>query len=151
MAGDLTALASTWAGLGGTTTLAKLQAINSLNVASSHDVAMDTISSFIRNSGKLAGITSFATNPPSTPDATALKACNYFLAVLAGYAGVTIPAAQVPALLTILDAVANDARTGIASATALNAICQSPIPWWQANGFSAPITLYDLMAAGNLS
>jgi hypothetical protein len=59
----------------------------------------------------------------------------------------------VPALLAIVDAVSADARTGVTAGnvTAFNAICQSPIPWWQANGFSAPVTLFDLMAAGNLS
>jgi hypothetical protein len=138
MSGDLVALASTWAGLGAGHDggEARRAERDQRRVLARH--ALDTISSFIRNSGKLAGIASFANNPPAVPDASALKACNYLLAILTGHAGSTIPAAAVPALLAILDAVSADARTGITAGNvvAFNAICQSQVPWWQANGFS---------------
>lgn len=153
MAADYIALSAAWTGLAGNTTVKKLQAINVLTASGqASDLPLSIIVDFIRNSGKLAGISSFANNPPATPDATALLAANYLLVLLSGGAGSTIPAASIAPLLAILDAISADARTGVTAGnvTAFNNICMPSIPWWQAHGFSGPITLFDLIAAGNL-
>jgi hypothetical protein len=153
MSADYLALASAWSGLAGNTTVKKLQAINAtLSSGEPSDLPLNVVSDFVRNSGKLPGIASFVNNPPASPDATALLAANYLLVLILGGADSIIPAASVQPLLTILDNISADPRTGVGAAavTAFNNICIPTVPWWQANGFNGPVTLFDLMAAGNL-
>lgn len=152
MSGNLTALASTWAGLSGSTTK-KLAVINALTVVGpTVDIDLDAIENFLVTSNKIVGLRAFVNQTPPNPDAGALLAASYLLALLNGSDGPKLRAASQPGLLTILAGLSADARTGISAAnvTALNAKCAPAVPWWQANGFGGPITVGDLIAAGNL-
>lgn len=155
MAGSITALQTTWAGLGAGSTLTKLGTINAMVVANTpQDISVEPVRSYITNKGKMAGLLTFVNNTPSTPLGGSLLACNYLLAILNGADGGYLRAGTESGLLTILSGITDDARTGFVAAdvTALNSIVTSPkVPWWQANGYSTPITLADLIAAGNLS
>jgi hypothetical protein len=154
MAGDLAALKTTWSGIGGSTTSKKLAILNAMMVAGpAIDVDLSVVSNFLSNNNKLQGVLAFVNNTPATPDANALLAANYLVALLAGSDGTMMPTGSVPGLLAILSQISADARTGITAGnvTAFNNICTSKIPWWQANGFSGPVTVANLIAAGNLS
>lgn len=154
MSGNLTALAATWGGLAANPTTKKLDVLNATMVAgATTDVDAAVVAAFLSNNGKMVGLRAFVFNTPSTPDVNALLAANYLVALLSGSDGTQIPVASVPGLLTILDGLSADARTGITAGniTAFHNICIPKLPWWQANGFLKPVGVSDLIAAGNLS
>jgi hypothetical protein len=154
MTGNLSALQTTWAGLAAGSTLAKMAAINAMTApGATIDIATDKVSNFLSNAGKMPGLLAFVNNTPATPVASALLAANYLVVLLNGSDGGLIPVGSQPGLMAILDQISADARTGITAAnvTAFNNLCSPVVPWWQANGFSGPIKIADLIAAGNLS
>lgn len=153
MSGSLTALATTWAGLSGTT-VAKLATINAMTVAGPlQDVSVGTILQYLVSHGRIAGLNSFVNATPSNPVPAALLAASYLQAILAGADGSTVRFASQTGLLAILNHLTDDARIGITAGdiTALNNAASTPAaPWWQSNGFSGPIQVSDLINAGDL-
>ncbi len=153
MAGDFGVLAAKWATLAAAPTVVKLAALNATNVAGPpQDIAADRIENFLVTTNKIVALRAFVYQTPATPNAQALLAANYLIAILQGADGGLIRAGSEPGLLGILSHLSDDARTGITAAnvTALINACSPPMPWWQANGFTSPVALSDLIAAGNL-
>ena len=52
----------------------------------------------------------------------------------------------------LLPGLTADPNTGVTPATinALSSLITPLVPWWQMHGFSTPVTVADLAAAGNL-
>jgi hypothetical protein len=88
----------------------------------------------------------------------ALIACNYLLAIVdyePGTVGPVLATSNPTNLATInalLPGLTADPNTGVTPATinALASLITPLVPWWQMHGFSMPVTVADLAAAGNL-
>lgn len=153
MSGNAAALQTTWAGLSGST-VQKLATLNAMNVAGpAQDISSEVVNAYLMRTGKKAGLAAFVNNTPGSPLGQSLLACNYLWAIINGADGGLLRASSEPTLVALLSHVTDDARTGLVAGdvTALVNATTPTMPWWQANGFSGPIQLMDLIAAGNLS
>jgi len=151
MAGNLTALQATWATLTGPT-VQKLAVLNSMMVPGPpQDVTITIMENFLISHNLLQPVTDYVakgTNP------SALIGCNYFLALLA--AGDPVIHTSIPANFAAVQQIGAgllaDSATGFTQQHLVEMIglIATPMPWWQANGFSGSVTVTDLIAAGDL-
>jgi hypothetical protein len=151
---DYTALTAEWATLSGTTA-EKLAAINALTVAGpNQDVPPSAVVAYLALNGKFAALMKYAQSPPATDAGVA--AANFAAIIGLGNNApifeMSVPATYA-AIEAMLDALASDPASGVASAdvAALLALAATAVPWWQANGYTSPIGPNDLAAAGGLA
>lgn len=145
MAVNYAPLISEWGALqSGDTTAQKLAAINEMMVPGPNQpVAILDAVTWLRAEGLWLGIKAAALAGTSQG---AMAAVDLNEDPRAQTIDFSLPAVQ--GMLT--DLVSHNLLTQ-AQATALAALGTPPIPWWQANGFTAQITLDDLAAAGGLT
>lgn len=149
------ALVAQWTTLGGTTT-EKLAAINTLTQdAPKVDVSISAVVAYLALRGKLATLQAYAANPPGNVNAQALIAARELTALIASPNAPPFrmsDATVYAAIQNFLAALASDNATGLTAddPPALLALAAAKIPWWQAHGYSSPITQGDLDAAGGL-
>ena len=152
MSGDSAALQAKWATLSGTT-VSKLQQINAATAPGQvQDIPAEQINALLMKSGKRAGLEAFVIATPNSPLGQSLQAANYLWAIINGCDGGICKFASDPGLIALLAHLADDARTGITAGnvTTVVNLATPQLPWWQANGFTGPIALSDLISAGNL-
>lgn len=140
---------------------AKLAALNVLTVAGPNvDVSIQQVSGFLLLQGVFPTITAFAQGSPNgtQPHDGALSAAKSFVAWITmpdpPYVHFSQPA--VAAAVTqlgnamVAQETASPGSTGFTQAVlnGLLALGQTTIPWWQANGFSGPVTSADVANAG---
>ena len=151
--GNLTALKATWTTLTGTTAQ-KLVTLNAMTVPGSpQDITVTALNSFLTTNNILTPVTAYASRGPNAVQ-PALIACNYLVAILAA----TDPTihTSVPenfaAIQQLGQGLLADPATGVTPTllAAMMAMVTPSATWWSVNGFSGPITITDLIAAGNL-
>jgi hypothetical protein len=150
------ALIAKWATLTGTTG-DKLAALNALTVPGPIiDVPISAVVSYLALSGKLFGLSAYASAPPAGSNSTAIVAAKELVSLIAspnaGPFRMSIPSVY-SGVHTFLDALVADPNTGITSAdeASILALAQPLIPWWKANGYPGALNQYDLQAAGDLT
>ena len=149
-------LRAVWPNLSGTTDQ-KLAALAAMTVAGpTVDVKTSDVFAYLALAGKLTGLQVYAVSPPNGANANAILAARQLFALPS--VGVTTIQMSSPQVYTVVQAwlgalVAETADTGITSAdvSVLMALASSSIPWWQANGYTSPISQNDLDAAGGLT
>jgi hypothetical protein len=134
----------------------KLAAINSMRVPGP---AVDVPRSEIKKvlDGSLEVLQAYAANPPPSATAQTLIAVNYLIAIV-GYEASYIPMLQTsnPAYLAAIQSLVPNLLADPAAGVTQNTINQMMalirplVPWWQVNGFSAPVNVIDLISAGYL-
>jgi hypothetical protein len=135
------------------TTADKLRAVNAIMVPGNPvDVPRAEINKVL--DGDLAALQAYIANPPQGGPLSTLIAANYLVAL------VTYEASYSPTLrtssplyfATIQGMVPDLLAAGVTQATIANlvALIRPLTPWWQANGFSGPVNIWDLISAGNL-
>ena len=149
------ALSTEWAAITSAnpsaTTAQKLALLNAATVAGPNiDVPVTTAALFLANEGKWAQLLAYAQKAFATLQAggtlTPAQAAAAQLAALIALPQFTAFKTSVPsgytAISTMLNAVAGDSASGIASTDVTNllTLAATTIPWWQANGFQGPIT-----------
>jgi hypothetical protein len=154
------ALAQAWGGAWGALAGSSLaDRLVSLNARTSpgplQDVTTSSVSSYLMGAGALASIEAYAASPPAGAPPQAIQAAQYLALILtdASYPTfATSDSSLFSRMAGFVTALEGDARTGVSSSigAGLLALAQPSIPWWQANGFAAPIGAADLMAAGLL-
>ena len=125
--------------------------------AGAKDVNRIDIKTVLVSNGAYAAMKAYIANP-GAGNQQALIACNYLLAIVdyePGTVGPVLVTSNPTNLATInalLPGLTADPNTGVTPATinALNALITPLVPWWQMHGFSMPVTVADLAAAGNL-
>jgi hypothetical protein len=154
------ALIAKWATLTGTTS-EKLAAINALTVAGPRsDTQVSSVLGSLMLGGAYLSLYSFAQGS-FTGDAThdhALGAAKLLMAITsnpnAPAFNMSDPSkyAQIAGMLGAIMAqeAAAPGTTGVTQAVhdGLLALCETTVPWWQANGYTSPIGFGDLSAAG---
>ena len=155
MAGNYAALATLWGTLSGTTAQ-KLAAVNAAtSPGPPQDILVSTLVNGLGAGNKMTGLTNFIANPGGA-SAAAIEAATYLLLLVQGADGPTLPTgtpsfyAQMQTWMAAL--VVYSAQTGItqANSNGFFAMMATTVPWWSANGFSGPVQVLDLVAAGNL-
>lgn len=151
--GDLTALKATWAMLSGTTAQ-KLVALNALQVTGPpQDITVTALQTFLAANNLQAPLQAYAARGPNAVQ-SALIAANYITAMLAATDPVihTSVPANFAAVEQLGPGLLADPATGVTAPllAEMMALISPPIAWWQVNGFSSPVTVTDLIAAGNL-
>ena len=154
-------LASEWAAITAAnpsyTTAQKLAAINAMTVAGPNvDVSTSSVLGYLMMNVKLVTLQEYAASPPNGSSPTVVALVKELLATFSYPAFQTFQTSQASVYSTVsgmLSTIAGDANTGITSAdvTAILALAQTTILWWQANGYTSPINDNDLMAAGGLT
>jgi hypothetical protein len=154
------ALSQVWAGFSGTTA-SKLTQVNALTVAGPNvDVDTTDVAAYLLLQGVYPRFQLFAAGSP-TGDAThdaALVAAQSFIAWLGLPNSPPINTAK-PEVFAAMSNMGNavvayetatPGATGFTQAvlTGLLALAQTTMPWWQANGFSKPVTAADVANAG---
>ncbi len=149
------ALATLWASISSAnptfTTAQKLAAVNTQTVAGPNiDVPVVEAAIYLANEGKWAQLISYAQKQLAnlgagvtlTPAEQAGAQLAALIATPQFTAFQTSSAVGLAAATAMLNAIAGDPLSGIASAdvTALLALAETTVPWWQANGFAGPIT-----------
>ena len=155
------ALSQEWPILSGSTVADKLAALNAMVVAGPNvDVSIQQVSGFLLLQGVYPTITAFAQGSTNgtQPHDGALSAAKSFVAWItmpdAPYVHFSQPA--VAAAVTqlgnamVAQETASPGSTGFTQAVldGLLALGQTTMPWWQANGFSGPVTTQDVTNAG---
>lgn len=165
MTGNISALQTAWSTLEGTTAQ-KLVLLNAATaIGPPQDIKVGTLKNFLNANGLIVAANSYVANGTNTD---ALLGCNYILALLVtppmangmpySYVAAnnfmlqTSLPANFAAIQTLAPGLLADPLTGwtVALLNQMIAIIAPPVPWWQANGFSGPITVTDLIAAGDL-
>ncbi len=150
------ALIAKWATLSGSSN-EKLAAINALTVDGPKvDVPISEIVGYLALSGKLAGLQTYAANPPSGANASALVAARELVALIASPNAPAFHMSDPSVYTTVqgfLSALVGDVVTGITATdqAALLGLAATTIPWWQSAGYASPVGMGDLAAAGRLS
>lgn len=158
MGGNFTALAAVWATFpAALSTSAKLTQLNSTTTPGpAQDVSRNAIKSILSGAGILATLQAYIASPSATQPA--LAATNYLLALITYEAqtiGDVLQTSNPSNLAMIEQLVPNllaDPANGMTMAILdqIMALITPNVPWWQANGFSGPVLVSDLIAAGNL-
>ncbi|WP_439398656.1 hypothetical protein ACRQ5Q_14990 [Bradyrhizobium sp. PMVTL-01] len=162
MAGDLTALSTQWATYPSTmTTIEKLSAINgSIAPGPPVDVLRSEVKKILSVGGALLKMQAYVSNPAAATSQPCLMASNYLLALIAyepslpsmsdtlktsDQTNLNIIQAMIPNLMA-------DPTNGMTQQIMdqIMALINPNVPWWKANGFSGPIVVSDLIAAGDL-
>ena len=151
--GNLAALQATWATLSGTTAQ-KLASINALMVPGPpQDTTITALQTLLTANNLIAPITAYIARGPNAVQ-TALIACNYLIAILAATDQTihTSMPANFAAVQQLGQGLLSDPATGVTpqALQAMMALIQPSATWWSVNGFSGPITITELIAAGNL-
>ena len=141
----------------------KLAALNAMTVAGPGvDVSIQQVAGFMLLNGIYPTVTAFAAsaNNGTQPHDGALLAAKTFVAWMALQNAPPVHMSQpdVVAAVTqmgnamVAQEVAAPGSTGFTQAilNGLLALGQTTMPWWQANGFSGPLTSADVAAAGLL-
>ena len=158
---DYTALQNEWPLLAAGTTAQKLAQINAMTVAPSGtlDVSASAIFNVLLRTGEWGNIELMSRPMPTATLGQALNATDANVAKLITFArivqsGLTIPtsdptiATSINSLLTQMVAahlIAASTQTAIVALAV-----KGTVPWWEANGYEAPINASDLAAAGGL-
>lgn len=158
MPGDLTALQARWATFQtSSSTSDKMALLNGAIVPGpAKDVSRAAIKAILTGAGALATMQAYVVSPSATQPA--LAATNYLLALVLFEADAVgdILQTSLPANLAMIEEVRpnllTDPANGMTAAILdqIMALITPPVPWWRANGFSGPILVSDLIAAGNL-
>ena len=137
------------------TTAQKLAAINSWTVVGPYqDVTPSSVVAYLALNVKLAGLINYAKSPPAT---AAGIAASELIALLGMGTNAPSFAMSNPSVFTtistMLNAVAADPNSGLASADVANllALAATTMPWWQHAGYTSAFNSNDLAAAGGLS
>jgi hypothetical protein len=155
------ALSQIWPSLNGTATADKLAALNAMTVAGpAVDVNIQQVMGFLLLSGIYPTIAAFAStaNNNTQPHDGALQAAKTFMAWIELQNAPAVHMSQ----SSVVDAVTQMGNAMVAQETAspgstgftqailngLLALGQTTQPWWQANGFSGPVTSADAASAG---
>ena len=151
--GDLKALQTTWATLTGTTAQ-KLATLNAMTVPGApQDITITTLSNFLTTNNLLAPITAYASRGPNAVQ-TALIACNYLIAILSATDPTihTSMPANFAAIKQLGPGLLADPATSVTPQllAGMMALVTPSATWWSVNGFTGPLTITDLIAAGNL-
>jgi len=150
------ALSQLWPSLTGSTTSAKIAQVNAMTVAGPNvDVSISQVAGFLLLQGIYPTIASFAqgsTNGNAAHDG-ALMAAKTFMAwvALPSVPSVHMGLSDVYTAVTamgnamVAQETASPGSTGFTQAilNGLLALAQTTQPWWQANGFSGPVTALD--------
>ena len=158
-----TALATEWAAITaanpGYTSAQKLAAINALAVPGpTVDVAASAVLGYLMLNVKLGALQAYAASPPNGSSPSVVALVVELLSAFSYPAFGTFQASNptvYSTLNTMLTAMTTDAHTGLTSTdvTAIMALAQTTIPWWQATiaqgggGLSSPVGVGDLSAA----
>lgn len=149
------ALIAKWATLTGSTD-EKLAAINSEMVdGPKQDVPVSAITGYLALNLKLAPLIAYADSPPAGAIAGSTLCARNLVAVFRlpqpPAFGTSDPTTY-DALSAALDAIIADPLSGLTQAdgVALMALADTQILWREANGYSTPISVYDLQQAGGL-
>jgi hypothetical protein len=149
------ALSQLWPSLTGSTA-DKISQVNAMTVEGSNvDISISQVAGYLLLKGVYPTLTSFASSTPtnSQPHDGALTAAKTFVAWI-GLAGAPAVHMSDPGVFADFNALAaaivaqetaSPGSTGCTQGvlTGLLALAQTTQPWWQANGFSAPVTLVD--------
>lgn len=155
---DLTALQTAWATLPVTmTTAEKMAMLNAKAVPGpARDVQRSEIRKILAASGALAAMKQYVANPEQGVH-DALIGTNYLLAVVEYEVTINDTlATSDPANLSMVQQIAPtllaDPANGMTTdiLNQVMALITPSIPWWKANGFAGPITVRELISAGNL-
>ncbi|WP_024517040.1 hypothetical protein [Bradyrhizobium sp. Tv2a-2] len=156
MAGNYTALQTIWATLPATMlTGDKLAFVNQqMTAGPAVDVPRSEVRKVLQASGALDILQAYAANPPAGATDAVKASVNYILAVV-GYEATysdTLETSNSTYSSAIQSMVPNLITAGISQDTisAMMALIEPLIPWWQANGFAARVNIWDLISAGNL-
>lgn len=159
MSGNLTALQTVWATFPATmTTSDKLSLLNSKIVPGPpKDVRRSEIKKILSASGALPTMAAYVASPVGATSHDCLVATNYLFALITYEAtlGDILATSDVTNLNTIEGMVQNlllEAANGMTQPVidAVMALITPGVPWWQANGFTGPVLVSDLIAAGSL-
>lgn len=157
MSGNYTALSTIWATYPASmSTSQKMAALNATIVPGpAVNVSRTSIKAILQGAGVLDTMQAYIANPAATQPA--LTATNYLLAVIIFEATLgDVLQTSVPANLTMIENLGPDLladpANGMTQAilTQIMNLITPGVPWWQANGFSGPVLVSDLIAAGNL-
>lgn len=152
------ALKTAWAALpSGDTTAQKLTAINAATVAGpAQDVPIGDVVAYLALQGKLSGLQAYVM--AGTGNATALTAAKELLTLLSTPSVTVFRMSNAETYATVqnfLEDLAADSGSGSgitsADVTNLLALAATAEPWWQSAGYTSPISLNDLEAAGGLT
>lgn len=150
------ALVAQWATVTGTTAQ-KLAAINAQTIAGPKvDVPISSVIAYLALNGKLATLQAYGASPPATANAQALIAARELVALMTSPNAPPFRMSEssvFSAVQGFLQALTADAATGVTAAdqSALLALANTTIPWWQSAGYASPISQGDLEAAGGLT
>ncbi len=151
-----TALQTIWATLPSTdTTAQKLAAVNAMTVdGPNQDVPVANVEGYLSIGGILTNMEDWlAAN--TTPSAARTSAKELLRTIASPHvmAFNTSAPETYAALQGMLNALAASppALLTAANVSALLAMAATTLPWWQANGYSSPISSADMIAAGGLS
>lgn len=147
------AFAAQWATLTGTTDQ-KLSSINALTVAGPlKDVPASSVIGYLALNAKLSGLLAYAASPPANSPPAAVVVAKELSAMLnmPSFTTFYLSNPQVAAALQLfLSTLASDPNTGLTAAdsTALLALGNTTLPWWQSAGYQRAFDLGDVAAAG---
>jgi hypothetical protein len=149
---NLMALVNLWNTMSGSTAR-KLQDLN-MNMVPGNPVDVPRAEIAKVLDGDLPKLQAYIANPPEGYAVSTLIAANYMVAI------VTVEANYSPTLQTsnplyfaiIQNMIPDLMLAGVTTATisAMIALVRPLVPWWQANGFSGPINIWNLISAGTL-
>jgi hypothetical protein len=151
-------LIAIWPSLTGTTAQ-KLATLNAMTAGIRVDVTVPQVVGYLLLQGIFPTLQAFANG--TTGQAAALQAAKTLMAWLSIPNAPNIQLSNPTVLATVqtmgnaivAQETATPGSTGFTQ-TVLNgliALSEETVPWWQANGFTLPITLNDLYAAGGLT
>ena len=149
----MTVLSQFWATLPASlTTAQKLAQLNATLVAGPpRDVPVSSVLGYLMLNNKLVGLQSYAASPPAGASPGAVVVAKELIAGFAfpSFTGFQMSNPTIYSQVSAsLQALASDTLTGITSAdvTALLNLAATTVPWWEANGYSGPITAAYLTA-----
>jgi hypothetical protein len=151
MSGNISALQAIWPTLTGSTAQ-KLSALNVTMVPGTpQDITIAALENFLITNNLLNPVTTYVSKGTNQ---LALIGCNYLLALLASPSPVlaTSQPANFLAIQQLGSGLLADPATGVTAAhlSQMIGMIAPSVPWWQANGFSAAVSVTDLIAAGDL-
>lgn len=152
------ALQAIWAALPSSmTTAQKLGQVNGMVVPGPpQNVSRTAIQKILQSQGTLTALQAYITSPVAIQPA--LTAANYILTVVTyeitslGDTLQTSNPAYLAAIQSFGPSLLADPNTGMTEAglTQIMNLIFPGIPWWQANGFTQAVCVFDLVSAGNL-
>lgn len=148
--GNIAALQAIWPTLPGLPTMQKLTILNNKMVPGPpQDISTVVLSDFLTSKNILQSITEYVYKGTNQ---SALIGCNYLLVLLSGSIIHTSIPTNFAAVQQLGAGLLADPVTGVTQADVIEllSIVAPPTVWWKVNGFEGPISLTELIAAGNL-